>query len=221
MRAFLPATVTLVTCLVTREPDRVEHMRKLSVLLPLSIAVLLLPTLALGQTANQQTPNQKIDNDFVQRQFGNQFTLLPEVGARFGDLDGDGAEDAVIAARCKNPLLDEAEHNYTVLDPYYTFYGYGDPKLTTTFREGDPARQGLVVLIIHGDGPDGWRAAKPKSKFVIINLPYRNVSVRKMALRKKTVQAVYIEESGELEESSALFFDGKKYRYVPMGGNMQ
>jgi hypothetical protein len=199
-------------------------MRKLIVLLALSVAVLL--PVAVGQTASQpaaiqQAANHKIDNDFVQAQFGNQFTLLPEVGAMFGDLDGDGVEDAVIAARCKNPLLDEAEHNYTVLDPYYTFYGYGDPKLTTTFKEGVPARQGLVVLIIHGVGPEGWRSATPKSKFVIVNLPFRAVSVRKMQLRKKTVEAVYIEEAGELGASSALFFDGKKYKYVPMGGNMQ
>jgi len=205
-------------------------MRKFSVLLALGIAVLL-PALAGGQTASQptssqqtaiqQATNHKIDNDFVQAQFGNQFTLLPEIGAKFGDLDGDGVEDAVIAARCKNPLLDEAEHNYTVLDPYYTFYGYGDPKLTTTFREGDPTRQGLVVLIIHGAGPEAWRSAKPKSKYVIVNLPYRTVSVRKMNLKKKTIEAVYIEEGDELNESSALFFDGKKYRYVPMGGSLQ
>ncbi|HEX9112672.1 MAG TPA: hypothetical protein VF845_14425 [Terriglobales bacterium] len=200
-------------------------MRKLSVLLALSVAVVL-PVLAVGQrasqpAANQQAANHKIDNDFVQAQFGNQFTLLPEVGSVFGDLDGDGVEDAVIAARCKNPLLDEAEHNYTVLDPYYTFYGYGDPKLTTTFREGVPARQGLVVLIIHGTGPEGWRSATPKSKFVIVNLPYRAVSVRKMNLRKKTIEAVYIDEAGELGASSALFFDGKKYKYVPMGASMQ
>jgi len=208
----------------------VEGMRKLSVLFALSVAVML-PVLAVGQTASQptasqQTPipttNHKIDNDFVQAQFGDQFTLLPEIGARFGDLDGDGVEDAVIAARCKNPLFDEAEHNYTVMDPYYTFFGYGDPKLTTTFREGDPKREGLVVLIIHGAGPEGWRSAKPKSKYVIVNLPYRTISVRKMNLnKKKTIEAVYIEEGDELNESSALFFDGKKYRYVPMGASMQ
>ena len=34
--------------------------------------------------------------------------MLPEVAPVFGDLDGDGVEDVVIAARCKNPMLDEA-----------------------------------------------------------------------------------------------------------------
>jgi hypothetical protein len=42
-----------------------------------------------------------------------------------------------------------------------------------------------------------------------------------MKLRKKTIEAVYVEEAGEMEDSSALFFDGKKFRYVPMGGSMQ
>ena len=42
-----------------------------------------------------------------------------------------------------------------------------------------------------------------------------------MKMRKKTVEAVYIEEAGDTGDSSALFFDGKKFRYVPMGGEMQ
>jgi hypothetical protein len=190
-------------------------MRKVSLLLAFSVAMLL-PAFAGAPPAAR-----KIDNDFVQLQFGNQFTLLPEVEAAFGDLDGDVVEDIVIAARCKNPLLDEAEHNYTVMDPYYEFFGYGNPKLTTTFSEGDPMRRGLVMLIIHGTGPDGWRSATPKAKYVIVNLPYRRISVRKMQLKKKTIEAVYVEESGDMGESSAVFFDGKKFRYVPMGGDMQ
>jgi len=190
-------------------------MRKVFLLLVFSVA-LLLP--AFGQGAPAQ---RKIDNDFVQQQFGNQFTLLPEIGAVFGDLNGDGVEDVVIAARCKNPLLDQAEHNYTVMDPYYDFFGYGDPKLTTTFSEPDPKRRGLVVLIIHGSGPEGWRSATPQAKYVIVNLPYKMISVRKMKLGKKTVEAVYVEEAGDNGDSSAVFFDGRKFRYVPMGGSME
>jgi hypothetical protein len=190
-------------------------MRKVSLLLAFSVA-LLIPALGQGPTSAR-----KVDNDFVQQQFGDQFTILPEVPAMFGDLDGDGVEDVVIAARCKNPLLDQATHNYTVMDPYYDFFGYGDPRVTTTFSEGDPARRGLVVLIIHGSGPNSWRSATPKGKYVIVNLPYRTLSVRKFKVRKRTVDAVFIEESGDMGDSSALFFDYRKYRYVPMGGDMQ
>jgi hypothetical protein len=168
-----------------------------------------------------QPAASKIDDDFVKNQFGNQFTMLSEIQPVIGDLDGDGAEDVAIAARCKNPMLDQSAHGYIVVDPYDDFYGYGDPKITTTFSEAVPERRGLVVLIIHGKGPEGWHAATPKAKFVIVNLPYKGISVRKMKLRKKTVDAVYIEESGDTGESSALFFDGKKFKYVPMGGDME
>jgi hypothetical protein len=190
-------------------------MRKVFFLLAFCGA-LLIP--AFGQTS---VADHKISNDFVQQQFGKEFTLVPEVAPVFGDLDGDGIEDVVIAARCKNPLLDQGEHNYTVMDPYYEFFGYGDPTVTTTFTEPDPARRGLVVLIIHGAGQDGWRSADPKKKSVIVNLPYRAISVRKMKLKKKTIEAVYVQEAGDTGDTSALFFDGKKFRYVPMGGEMQ
>ena len=193
-------------------------MRKVSLLLAFSAfsVAMLIPAFAQGPPASR-----KIDNEFVQQQFGDQFTLLPEIAPVFGDLDGDGVEDVAIAARCKNPMLDQAEHKYTVMDPYYEFFGYGDPKLTTTFSEGDPARRGLVVLIIHGAGQDGWRSATPKAKYVIVNLPYRTISIRKMGLRKRTIEAIYVEESGDMGDSSALFFDGRKFRYVPMGRDMQ
>jgi len=36
-------------------------------------------------------------------------------------------EDVAIAARCKNPMVDQAEHNYTVVDPYYDFFGMAIP----------------------------------------------------------------------------------------------
>jgi hypothetical protein len=77
--------------------------------------------------AQGQSASRKIDNDFVQQQFGNQFTMLPDIAPAFGDLDGDGVEDVAIAARCKNPMLDQAEHNYTVMDPYNDFLAMAIP----------------------------------------------------------------------------------------------
>jgi hypothetical protein len=193
------------------------NMRKVSLLLAFSFAILI-P--AFGQDSSAAL-SPKIDNEFVHQQFGKEFTFLPEFAPSVGDLDGDGVEDVVIAARCKNPMLDQGEHNYMVMDPFNDFFGYGDPRMTTTFSEGDPTNRGLVMLVIAGAGKDAWHSATPKAKFVLVNLPYKTITVRKMHTRKKNIEAIYIEEAGEMGNSSALYFDGKKFRYVPMGGDMQ
>jgi hypothetical protein len=134
------------------------------------------------------------------------------------DLDSDGIEDAIIVARCGNPLARRDEFGYQVIDPYMTFHGYGDPRVTAEFSTGDPDH-GHVVLIIHGAGADSWRAAKPKSKFVVLNLPFNNIGVTTVMLSKKKplVKAVLLQE-GEIT-SSVLFWDGKKYRWRDSAGH--
>jgi len=162
-----------------------------------------------------------VNSEFVKKQFGSEFTFLPAFAPLTADLDGDGIEDVVIAARCKNPLIDQAEHNYKVLDPYDTFYGFGDPKVTTQFAEEDPQYRGLALLIIHGAGTQAWRGDDPKSKFVIINLPFKQLAVKKLTVHKKPVMAIYAEEATADGATSVIFFDGKKYRYQPMGSSME
>ncbi|HYN15635.1 MAG TPA: hypothetical protein VES66_07600 [Terriglobales bacterium] len=165
----------------------------------------------------------------VKKQFGHCFELatersaikvnylhpkeggLPWVTFLTADLDGDGVEDAIIVARCKTPLADEVTHNYKVIDPYYTSYGYGNPKITAQFNAADPNRQNLV-LVIHGAGKEAWRAATPKAKFVIINLPFDSLALTQVMLRKRQVPALSLIED-EQQLSSAVFWDGKKYRW--------
>src|SRR5437899_9267676 len=153
---------------------------------------------AFGQPAAKPAA-QAVDNDFVQKQFGSSCKLVPGPQPMTADLNGDGVEDAVIVARCADPLMDEAERNYKVIDPYDAFFGYGDPKVTTKFAPEDPQRRGLVLLIIHGAGADGWRTAEPKTKFIVINLPFKQLAVKKLTVRKKTVMAIYAEEAREGE----------------------
>jgi hypothetical protein len=179
-----------------------------------------LSLLSLAQKPPQSS-SPPVDNDFVQKQFGSTCTLMPGPPQLKADLNGDGVEDLVVAARCTNPLMDQAEDNFTVIDPYNTFFGYGDTKVTTQFASEDPATRGLVLLVIHGAGPDAWRAATPAAKFVIINLPYKQITVRKLTVKKKTVMAIYAQETGGDQMTSVIFWDGKKYKYRPMGSSME
>jgi hypothetical protein len=162
-------------------------------------------------------PPVSVDNDFIHKQFGEEFALLPNSTPFVRDIDGDGVDDFVIIARSKKPMLDAAEHNYKVIDPYYNFYGYGDPKLTATFGSEDLMEKNLVVLIIHGAGPDAWRSESPKAKFVIINLPLKRIFVRRLQLRKKQVNAIYAVEADASAGDSVVFWDGKQYKYQPIG----
>jgi len=158
-----------------------------------------------------------VDNEFIQKQFGEEFALVPMSAPYVRDIDGDGVDDLVIVARSKKPMIDAAEHSYKVVDPYYSFYGYGDPKLTSTFGAEDPMEKNLVVLVIHGAGPEAWRSETPKSKFVIINLPFKRIAVRKLQKGKKMVNAIFAMEADASAGDSAVFWDGKTYKYEPIG----
>ena len=188
--------------------------------LRLIFVAITLSILTLAQQA--PTPSSStVDDDFIQKQFGSTCKLMPGPPQLKADLDGDGIEDLVVAGHCTNPLTDQAEDNFTVIDPYNAFYWYGNTKITTQFASEDPAVRGVVLLVIHGSGPEAWRAATPKAKFVIINLPFKQVAVKKLSVKKKTLMAIYAEETGGDRMTSAIFWDGKKYRYQPIGSSME
>ncbi len=169
-----------------------------------------------------KAPSPSVTNEFIQKQFGDNCNLLAGPPQFVGDLDGDGVDDLVVAARCKNPMADKDEYNFAVTDPYDTFLGYGDVKVTSTFASDEPERRGVTLLVIHGDGPDGWRAEKPKAKFLMINLPFKTLTVKRLEIKKRTVLGVYMEETGEGENtSSVLYWDGKKYKYQQLGSTME
>src|SRR5579862_1400578 len=164
---------------------------------------------AAAQVVAGQSP---VDNDFVQKQFGSTCSLIgmPPIAA---DLDGDGVEDIVIPARCTNPMMDQVEHNFQVVDPYFRYFGYGNPAVTTAFSTEVPERRGFVLLVIHGAGTQAWRSPTPKAKFLIVNLPFKNILVKRLAMRKRLAMGIYVEETGGDQEISVVFWDGKKYRY--------
>jgi hypothetical protein len=181
--------------------------------------ILFLVAFASGQRANFTAP--QVTDEFVHQQFGNTCALDPKFTPMTADLNGDGIEDVLIVARCKNPLIEQAEKDYNVIDPMNSFFGYGNPKVTSTMGQQDPRLKGISLLIIHGLGADAWHTATPGAKFVIINIDVKTAVLKKMKLRKKSVTAIYIEEATGDQMTAAIFWDGKKYKYEPLGSSME
>jgi hypothetical protein len=173
----------------------------------LSVLGLLAPT-AFAQKAQPvpssraTQPSPAVTDEFIQKQFGDNCSLLPGPPQFVADLDGDGVEDLLVVAKCRNPLADRDEYGFMVADPYDAFLGFGDVKITSSFATDVPERRGLCLLIIEGTQTEGWRAEQPKAKFLLLG--------------------VYMEETGEGDStSSVLFWDGKKYRYTMLGSTME
>ena len=172
--------------------------------------------------AHAKSPSPSVTDDFIHKQFGDDCSLLPGPPQFVADLDGDGIDDLVVAAKCRNPMADKDEYSFVVADPYHSFLGYGDVKVTSTFASDEPERRGVSLLIIHGSDPDAWRAETPKAKFLMINLPFKTITVKRLAMKKKTVLGIYMEEKGEGEgTSSVMFWDGKKYKYQQLGSTLE
>ena len=172
--------------------------------------------------AHAKSPSPAVTDELIHKQFGENCSLLPGPPQFVADMDDDGIEDLVVAARCKNPMADKDEYSFVVADPYDSFLGYSDVKVTSTFASDEPDRRGISLLIIQGAGNDGWRAEKPKAKYLLINLPFRTLTVKRLALKKKTILGIYMEEKGEGEDtSSVIFWDGKKYRYEILGSTLE
>lgn len=162
-------------------------------------------------------PDAATVKKLIHDQFGSGYKPLPGFAPLVADFDGDGVEDLALAAKAVNPLLNAVEYHYTVLDPYHSFFGYGNPKVMMEYGADDPRLQGQVIIIVHGSRDGGWRAAQPKSKFVIVNLPYTRLLLSHVLRHKKPLAAVAAEEPDKV--TSVIFWDGKKYKYEPMGAD--
>jgi hypothetical protein len=198
-------------------------------LLLLPVLALLLTVAAAAQKkepppppAHAKSPSPAVTDELIHKQFGDNCSLLPGPPQFVADMDDDGIDDLVVAAKCKNPMADKDEYSFVVGDPYDSFLGYSDVKVTSTFASDEPDRRGISLLIIHGAEGAGWRAEKPKAKFLLINLPFKTLTVKRLALKKKTILGIYMEEKGEGEDnSSVVFWDGKKYKYQTLGSTLE
>jgi hypothetical protein len=169
---------------------------------------------AAGLAAGQTTSSPELPKlqPLVQQQFGATFTLTEKFPVITADFDGDGVEDVAIVADSKDPLPDSYQYRYQVADPYNSFFGFGDPRQTAGMGRLDP-RQNHALLVIFGSGGDAWRAATPKAKFVLINVPFDTIAVGRMLVKKNKPPIFVIKALESQLMDSAVFWDAKRKRW--------
>ena len=177
------------------------------------LRVVLSAAITLAAAAAQQPPApaaQQIFADDAQqlctREFGDQFKLDPKFKPLTVDLDGDGQDDLLLVATAKSPLSGELDYHYRAIDPYDSYFGFGDPKVTVQFSATHVGTT-RYILVVHN-----WRA--PQAKFVILNLPFDSLSTSRITVKKKrTVNSIHGVELGGI--ASDVYWDGKKYKWAP------
>jgi hypothetical protein len=149
----------------------------------------------------------------VKQQFGDTFTIPAKVSTPVltADFDGDGVEDIAIVANSKDPLPDSYAFKYEVADPYHAYFGFGNPKLTSTFSV-DP-EHAHHLLVIFGSGKEAWHAATPKGKFVLINVPFDTLEVGRMLISKKKPPIFVIKAIESQVMDAAVWWEAKKKRW--------
>jgi hypothetical protein len=167
--------------------------------------VLCLAIIALAQQPPTQPAAAAPDaQQLITKEFGSSFTVAPGFAPLFGDVDSDGQEDAVVVVTSKTPLVDQADFNFRAVDPYDSYWGWGNPRETVQFSSTNTGPT-LYIAVIHN-----WRA--PKAKFLIINLPFQKLTLSRVAVKKKAVSSIHAVESAGME--SDVYWDGKKYKWA-------
>jgi hypothetical protein len=185
-------------------------MQKKRILIAITAGVVNLSLAICARGATEAQPVSEAQT-IVSAQFGAQFVLLKDFPVLVGDFNGDGSEDAVFVATARGGIQMNSDR-YHVLDPSSEYFGVGDPKITSQFASPYPSGP-RYLLIIHGNGKEGWHAKNPKERFVIINMAFDRVSVGRVEKKKKVFDNIAIEETGIL--NSFLYWNGHRYKWLP------
>jgi hypothetical protein len=164
----------------------------------------LLSVLLLTASLCAQTPPSAPDARELTARFGSAFTVDSAFPVLTADLDGDGEEDAVVVATCKEPLLDQAEYQYKVIDPYNAFFGFGDPRVTAQYSAQEIHPR--LLLVLHN-----WRS--PKQKFAIINISFEKLSLSRVLVKKKARPVPVIRAEDITGGKQSLYWGGKAWKW--------
>ncbi len=169
-----------------------------------------------AQPASSPVASQLADPAaYVERQFGTTFQLDPTIPPMFGDLDGDGNEDLVLVGTSSAPLMSQQQFRFKVEDPYDSYYGTGDPKITTQFALHFDGSSRCLLVVLGWRLPPDTKSKARIAKYVLINTPFESVSIVNLRLKKKNIQAVETLDRTSLH--ALVFWDGRRWRWSAQG----
>ncbi len=170
-------------------------------------------------------PNPTEIRDTVARVFENAATPDTSRNPNFaiGDFNGDGSEDLAVAVKATEGSLETINNelaNWILEDPRnIPVQGIGAAKMPIH----KPVRAGrgdMLLAIIHGVGPQGWRNPDAKQTFLLKNATGSNLLVESVKnLRdKKDKQKLPPLKGDAISEivggkSGLLFWTGAKYAW--------
>ncbi len=163
------------------------------------------PAVPAPAAAKAQAPSPEAEQ--IAGQFGPAFKATPGYPVLTPDLDGDGTPDTVVVATGENPLIDEAEYHYKVVDPYNAYYGFADPRLTAQFAIPKQEKPHHLLVVLSRRGAP--------AKYVLVNVPFEKLGVTRVLAKKKPVTAISAEELTGMR--SAVYWDGKKWKWMDVG----
>src|SRR6202021_3040641 len=74
--------------------------------------------------AHAKSPSPAVTDELIHQQFGDNCSLLAGPPQFVADMDGDGSDDLVVAAKGKSPMADKDEYSFVVAAPHDPPLGY-------------------------------------------------------------------------------------------------
>jgi hypothetical protein len=192
--------------------------------------------LALASPTPSPTPASKLSaapnpteiRDTVARVFERAATPDTSRNPNFavGDFNGDGSEDLAVAINANEGSLGEINNelaNWSLEDPR----SIPNPALTNRVPPNKRVRAekgDTLLAIIHGVGPDGWRAAEAKQTYVLKNGAGSKLQAQSSAALRKASQKLPTLRGDILNETIGgkagfVFWTGAKYAWFSPSPN--
>jgi hypothetical protein len=113
----------------------------------------------------------------VARTFGSSVALAGDAPQYVsGDFNGDGSEDVAVLVRPAGGKLEEingADANWIIRDPHKVFLPAPGQRVITLEAHPKPETveaNDVLIAMIHGVGPEGWRGQQTQQIFLLRNV---------------------------------------------------